>query len=36
MDLASIPNYDDKKKGDEAKVISPEDEEAELRKELGL
>jgi hypothetical protein len=35
MDLASIPSYNEKSK-DDTKVISPEDEEAELRKELGL
>jgi hypothetical protein len=35
MDLATIPSHEGKK-GDDTKLISPEDEEAELRKELGL
>jgi hypothetical protein len=36
MYLATIPSYDTKNKENDTKVISPEDEEAELRKELGL
>lgn len=36
MDLATIPGYDAKNKDNDTKVIAPEDEEAELRKELGL
>jgi len=36
MDLATIPGYDAKNKNEDTKVIAPEDEEAELRKELGL
>jgi hypothetical protein len=34
MDLATIPSYDSKKEND-AVMISPEDEEAELFKDLG-
>jgi len=36
MDLAAIPSSDTKNKDDNSKVVSPEDEEAELRKDLGL
>jgi hypothetical protein len=36
MDLATIPSYEAKSKDEESKVIAPEDEEAVLRKELGL
>jgi hypothetical protein len=35
MDLATIPSYESKKT-DDTQVIAPEDEEAELRKELGI
>lgn len=36
MDLATIPSYDAKNKDDNSKVISPDDEESELFKDLGF
>jgi len=37
MDLATIPNTDTKPKSEEETIhVSPEDEAAELRKDLGL